>query len=245
MKKNILITGALALTLTALFFNGCKKDDTTAPVVTLSGGDMTLRLNDSQPADPGATANDAEDGSVTTSSTWSATNPDMNNAGTYTITYTATDAAGNSGTSSRTVRVKNDAEDYFSLTGSDYGTTETPCSSNCTWVQSIKSSKTENNALVFGKFANYTNNNAIKGKIVTVSGVKYIILSPSTQTAAGIGTTACDHTFTNQSSNGSPIIQIGTKWSFSVNFNDQITNTSSSCTADPSPVPYTDTFLQQ
>jgi hypothetical protein len=243
MKRRILLPIFVLLAGTAILINGCKKDDETAPAVSINGSDMTVRLNDSQPADPGAST---DEGTVT--STWSATNPNMNVAGNYTITYTATDDAGNTGTASRTVRVKNDAEDYFSLGGSSYATTETPCVSNCTWTQSISASSTENNVLVFGKFANYANNNQIKGKIIDVAGTKFIILNTSPQTAANIGTSPdnCDHTFTN-TSNGNALVQIGSpaKWTFSVKFGDQITGGSGSGCVATGVVNYEDTFLQQ
>jgi hypothetical protein len=182
MKKRMIVIAIALLGSAAVLLNSCKKDDETPPTITLSGGDMTVTLNSSQPSDPGASS---DEGAV--SSNWSSTNPNMNVAGNYTITYTASDEEGNSATATRTVRVKNDAEDYFSLAGSDYGTTETPCSSNCTWIQSIKASGTVNNGLVFGKFANYANNNQIKGKIITVGGSKFVILDPSPQSAASIG----------------------------------------------------------
>src|SRR5436190_15404215 len=110
MKKNILLTGVLALTLSVLFFNGCKKDDTLPPDVTLSGASsVTVSLNSSAYVDAGATAHDDEDGDITPTMSGSV---NVNLVGTYTITWTATDAAGNSGTASRTVIVKNDAENF-------------------------------------------------------------------------------------------------------------------------------------
>jgi hypothetical protein len=241
MKKQILFVATVALATSVLLINGCKKDDTTAPVVTPAQSTMTVTLGASQPADPGASTDDGS----SVSSNWSSTNPNMSVAGNYTITYSATDGDGNTGTGSMTVRVKNDAEDYFSLNGTNYGTTETPCSVNCSWVQSIKASSTVNNEIVFGKFANYQGNSSIKGKIVTVGSSKFVILNPSPQTANGIGTDGCNHSFGNGSSNGSPLTQVGSAWGFSINFTDQVTNTGGSCVADPSPVPYTDSFLSQ
>jgi hypothetical protein len=76
--------------------------DTTAPVITLNGSNpMTVNLSQGTYAEPGATANDACDGSliVTTSGTV------LPAPGTYTVTYTATDGSGNKATVTRTVTV--------------------------------------------------------------------------------------------------------------------------------------------
>lgn len=66
--------------------------DTVPPVITLNGlANIDLERGTSY-TDEGATATDLVDGSVAVSSSGSV---DVNVAGTYTITYTATDAAGN------------------------------------------------------------------------------------------------------------------------------------------------------
>jgi hypothetical protein len=78
--------------------------DTTLPVVTLTGGAaMELAVGDIF-TDPGATATDDIDGDITTSIVVTGT-VDAATAGSYTLTYTATDAAGNVGTASRLVSV--------------------------------------------------------------------------------------------------------------------------------------------
>lgn len=106
MKKNILILSSALLLSATTFMIGCKKDDTTAPVVTLTGSDVTILLQDSY-VDAGATANDDEDGAITPVMSGVVDNGTI---GVYTITYTATDAAGNEGTATRTVTVKNGSE---------------------------------------------------------------------------------------------------------------------------------------
>ena len=69
--------------------------DTTAPVISLTGAaNITHPLGD-EFSDPGATATDAVDGAVTVTVTGSV---DVNTAGTYVLTYSASDAAGNSAT---------------------------------------------------------------------------------------------------------------------------------------------------
>ena len=76
--------------------------DTTAPVITLTGqAQMSLNVGDTF-SDPGANATDAVDGAVVVTPS-GAVNTAI--AGQYTITYTATDAAGNSASAYRTVTV--------------------------------------------------------------------------------------------------------------------------------------------
>lgn len=82
--------------------------DTTPPVVALNGdAEQTIEVNETY-EELGATAEDDVDGTIsaTTSDTVDATTP-----GTYVLTYTATDAAGNTGNTTRTVIVEAPAGD--------------------------------------------------------------------------------------------------------------------------------------
>ncbi|MDP7593272.1 MAG: DUF5011 domain-containing protein [Litorilituus sp.] len=95
---------ALALSSTLAACGSDNKDtlDTTAPVITLSGSsNVSIALNGTY-TDAGASATDNIDGSVqvTTSGT-----VDTAIAGDYIITFTATDAAGNTTSVTRTVTV--------------------------------------------------------------------------------------------------------------------------------------------
>ena len=79
--------------------------DTTAPVITRVGGDVTLECHTGY-VDAGATAQDNCGGNLTTSIVASGF-VDVNTPNTYTITYNVTDAAGNIATSvTRTVVVR-------------------------------------------------------------------------------------------------------------------------------------------
>ncbi len=78
--------------------------DTTAPVVTLTGAAaLELAVGDTF-TDPGATALDDTDGDLTASVVVTGA-VDTATEGLYTLTYTATDAAGNAGSVSRLVTV--------------------------------------------------------------------------------------------------------------------------------------------
>ena len=79
-----------------------KKKDTTPPIITLKGADtITLAVGDTY-IEQGATAQDDVDGMVNVDSKGDV---DTDTPGSYTVTYTATDAAGNRATVTRRVRV--------------------------------------------------------------------------------------------------------------------------------------------
>jgi hypothetical protein len=76
--------------------------DITAPVIALIGDNPASVVQNSTYTDAGATAKDNIDGIVTVKSTGSV---DTSTLGDYTITYTATDKAGNKATKTRKVKV--------------------------------------------------------------------------------------------------------------------------------------------
>ena len=81
--------------------------DTIAPVITLNGSSsVTLELQQAY-NELGATATDNIDGDLTSSIVTSGS-VNTNVAGTYTITYSVSDAAGNSDSTTRTVTVNPD-----------------------------------------------------------------------------------------------------------------------------------------
>ena len=83
--------------------------DTTPPVITLSGNsEMTIQSGENF-TDPGYTAQDTGDGDVTASVTTEG-GVDPGTPGDYTITYSVTDSAGNTGTVQRLVHVKQPPE---------------------------------------------------------------------------------------------------------------------------------------
>ena len=87
--------------------------DTTAPVVTLVGNATIDHEQGQMFTDPGATANDNIDGTVSVVVTGQV----QTSAGSYTLTYTASDAAGNSANVERIVNVADTSAPIITLTG--------------------------------------------------------------------------------------------------------------------------------
>jgi hypothetical protein len=82
--------------------------DTTPPTLTLSGPNPLNTMKGNPFNDPGATATDDVDGNLDANITNdSSTSLDVNTVGTYTVTYSVSDAAGNTATATRTVYVIN------------------------------------------------------------------------------------------------------------------------------------------
>lgn len=154
MKKHFLSITALALIAGTLVFTGCSKDDVTAPVVTLVGGDVTISLQGTY-TEAGATATDDKDGEI--SPVVGGDVVDVNKTGVYVVTYTATDAAGNVGEATRNVTVKNDAEASWAGT---YAGKETDVNGPWTYVNPVivTASKTINNQIIINPLGDYKNN---------------------------------------------------------------------------------------
>ena len=87
--------------------------DTTAPVITLLGSASVDHEQGTTYTDEGATASDNVDGTVSVSTSGSV-GPD---AGTYTISYSASDAAGNTAAATRTVTVADTQPPTITLNG--------------------------------------------------------------------------------------------------------------------------------
>jgi hypothetical protein len=85
------------------------EEDTTAPVITLIGTSVIDVNIDDTYTEAGATATDNFDGDITTSIVIGGDSVDTNTAGTYTVTYDVSDAAGNVAAQvTRTVNVVQD-----------------------------------------------------------------------------------------------------------------------------------------
>ena len=229
MKRKILLFSLLASTGAIVLLNGCSKDesDTTGPVISLNGASSVDVVLNGSYTDAGATASDDKDGSVTVTTS----NPvNVDSAATYTVTYSASDAAGNTSTASRTVIVANDMAILEGL----YTVVENGID---TFTQTITASKAINKRVIFSKFANYSNNNQIYVNIVGTT------IDLPTQNGVGIGASGCTHRFT-QNGSGNSLTQVLGKYTFSIKFTDEELLGGGSCPAT-SPVPFEDVFVQQ
>ena len=167
MKKFLLSITALVMFFSATVLTSCSKDDTDAPVITLSGEKAVQILKGNTYVDAGATANDVTDGDLTASisSNYTSSNPNVNVAGVYTITYTVTDADGNTATETRTVTVLDMAGTY-TINGTFDGAPDTYYTSDI-----ITISTTTNNRILFSKFLDYQNATVyanISGTTITI-----------------------------------------------------------------------------
>ncbi len=101
-------------------------EDKTAPVITLKGDNpLTLQAGESY-IEPGATAVDDTDGNVTVNVATDLANElnsgiNKNRLGTYHVTYTAEDKAGNQSSVKRTVYVRVSADKKINDTGVNWG----------------------------------------------------------------------------------------------------------------------------
>ncbi len=129
----------------------CSKTDSAKPVITLKGHnpDVVEWGSAAKYLEPGAVVTDDLDGAITYTVD---STVNMYSAGNYTLTYKATDAAGNEASETRTVIV--DAALYLEgiFTVNNYiGSALT-----ATYVDTL-SVTTTNNVLEFKSFANYKN----------------------------------------------------------------------------------------
>ena len=92
------------------------KPDGANPELELFGGAGITREAGQAWAEPGAAGHDARDGNLTDSITISGT-VDMNTTGTYILTYSVADAAGNEANASRTVTVVDTTHPVLTLLG--------------------------------------------------------------------------------------------------------------------------------
>ncbi|MEO8149038.1 MAG: immunoglobulin-like domain-containing protein [Bacteroidia bacterium] len=185
MKKQFFSLTVLAFTSSILLFSGCTKDDTTSPVITLTGSNpLSLDMRTAY-VEPGFSAADDQDGNLTSSVLVDKSALEANVPGTYEINYSVSDAAGNIGNATREVDViaKNTALAASYSVHDDCGAGVT-----FDYVQTVGSTGT--NKITFNKFADYSGNTGI---YATIDPDGTITL-PS-QTATGIGSASETHTF--------------------------------------------------
>lgn len=190
MKKQLFAIASVAILAGVVTFSSCKKEDTTAPTITVTGGEtqsqsLPATLNGGTWVNPTATATDDEDGDLSASITVT-DNVDPNLAGSYTVTYTVSDAAGNTATTEVAVTIANDAAN-FNGNYQVYDTVAGPLYFQ--YAQTVTASTTINGRIHFNKFADYQNNTTIYASVA--SG----IVSLPSQTTGAIGTNNHIHNF--------------------------------------------------
>ncbi|MAU15148.1 MAG: hypothetical protein CMH48_11310 [Muricauda sp.] len=126
--------GVVNIDNVSLVIGGSGSSDTVPPVITLNG-DATINLTVGDTfTDPGATAIDDVDGDISANIVVGGDTVDTNTAGTYTITYDVSDAAGNAATQvTRTVIVA-EAFDSGLLVNGDFENGAAP------WIQGVDDS---------------------------------------------------------------------------------------------------------
>jgi len=160
----------------------CKKEDTQSPVLELLGSDMVVQWLPSTAGsgyyfDAGVTARDNEDGNITANVlVENLVNP--NRKGTYTVTYTVQDEAGNPASIQRIVQIINSAE---SFAGTYLNCADTCTASTLAYQTTIASSDTVNRLVWISNFSNAGNNIRIRATLsdtnVTVPLNQYLDLS--------------------------------------------------------------------
>ncbi len=196
----------MALLSSMIAFNGCNKEDTTKPSLSLLGSaNAEIVLNGGSYQDPGCTAQDDVDGDLTASIIVTGS-VDADHAATYTITYTVTDKAGNSNSVDRTVRVFNQAE---VLQGTYNVIDSTAGDPNFPYIETVTPSTTINNQILLGKFAGYS------PCVVYGNKIGLTMTIPS-QLVVNVGSPAADRTFASQSSS----IVIGTNVSMVIRYSE-------------------------
>lgn len=192
MKNKLLVASTVLFVGSSMLFTGCKKDDTTAPSITLTGASsVSIDLGDTY-ADAGATANDDKDGNITSSI--STTNPvDPNKVGTYIVKYNVSDAAGNSASEvTRTVKVKSDklAGTYAVI---DVVTGSTPSTNDGTYNYNVTvtQSSTDYNKLLLGNFGGVAGASVVAivdGTNITIATQALTGSNPATSVSGTSGT---------------------------------------------------------
>jgi hypothetical protein len=172
-----------------LLVTGCSKEDTEPPVITVLGSnpiDHEMRTNY---VDPGATAEDNEDGDISNSIQIDDSQVQENLPGTYTVFFSVSDNAGNLGSATRTVNVFATAN---ALAG-NYSVIDTcgtgPGVPVYTYNQTV-TAVVGTNQIQFNKFADYSGNTGIQATVASNGA-----LTLPLQSALNIGGFSEDHDF--------------------------------------------------
>ena len=188
MNKRSLVLSAFMLTISAVLYTGCKKDD-EPPTISLNGANpQTVTLQGTY-TELGATANDPEDGDITSSILTDASEVDADTKGTYEVHYEVTDSDGNFSDAHRTVNVENSAEEFAGTYAVVDSCGTFPGGDIFNYSQIVTTSDIDDGRIQFNKFADYSNNSGIYADVNGNS------ISLPTQLANGIGSAGENHSF--------------------------------------------------
>ncbi len=168
MKKVSLTAALYMIVLVMIFFFGCTKDDTVAPVINLSGENpLYIQLGDTW-LDPGYTATDNKDGDITANVSVSHI-PNPAEVNMYSVIYSVEDKAGNSTTITRKVYVSSDnLVGVYAVRDSVLGTNAGVYEYNLT----ISQSATSFNQIIIKNFRCYGEdvlvNATVTGSVITI-----------------------------------------------------------------------------
>ncbi len=180
MKKSIALAAFVAVS--TLFIAGCSKDDTESPVLTLLGSNPYQLEMLQNYSEPGATADDNEDGNISSSINVDASEIDNRVPATYNVYYSVSDAAGNPSDAIREVVVfaTNGAlAKTYNVVDSCFTTSGVFVPPVFTYTQTLTASGSDVNS--FSLFANYTGLTPTITSTVNGSGV--ITIGNQTATA--------------------------------------------------------------
>jgi len=140
----------LALSLAVLLFTQCTEDDLNSPIITLRGGNPVDVELGATYVDSGAVATDTEDGDIFIIN-YDESALDTDVVGSYDILFSATDAAGNTGSEVRIVHVVAQGSDFAGV----YEVVE-DCSDGNTYTYDVTiTAGASFNTAIISNFGNY------------------------------------------------------------------------------------------
>ena len=150
------LAAASIATMTVLTFPACQQEEDIAPpTISLLGDNPHYMDLNSDYIEPGFSVTDQEDGAISNDRVAVSSNVDKDVAGTYTVTYSVTDNAGNTGVTDRSVIVRNSAE----FLAGEYNGAVNACQAppNSVYDATIAISNTQNGKFTITNFGGFGN----------------------------------------------------------------------------------------
>lgn len=157
MKRAKYFMGAAIALL--MVFAACELEDLVNPTITLTGGDMEIVLNDAAGfTEPGFTATDDKDGDLTSQVIVGGDVVDVTKVGSYEITYSVSDNAGNQATVKRTVDVIVNQATYTGGWGVVEVITGSNPDPNWTYNATVTASGVDQTKILIANFGGFSTN---------------------------------------------------------------------------------------